>query len=132
MREDVIDLKDTNDKTTAKFKAERVYLGTYKYEPTEDVVFTSKGLRLMAPHCQFTKEKVILNIQRTEIAKIVCNFASKSVLIIYVLNTCGKYVRETLGMSSENEGKQIISIRCFVSFSLSMNFFNDNVFIRCV
>lgn len=110
MREDVIDLSDTNEKLTARIKAERIYLGTYKYESTEEVVFTCKGLRLMAPHCQHPKEKVILNIQKSEIAKVVCNFANKSVLVIYVLNTCGKYVRETLGMSSENEGK---SICCF-------------------
>lgn len=105
MREDVINLSDTNEKFTARIKADRVYLGTYKYETTEDVVFTCKGLRLMAPHCQHPKEKVILNIQKSEIVKVVCNFAQKSVLVIYVLNTCGKYVRETLGMSSESEGK---------------------------
>lgn len=110
MREDVIDLRDTNDKLTARIKAERIYLGTYKYEPTEEVVFTCKGLRLMAPHCQHPKEKVILNIQKSEIAKIVCNFAQKSVLVIYVLNTCGKYIRETLGMSSEIEGKYHLAL----------------------
>lgn len=105
IRENVMDLSDSNDKLMTKFTPEKVYLGTYIYQPTDDVVFTSKGLRLLAPHVKHPKEKIVLNIQKTEIVKVVCNFAQKSVLIIYVLNTCGKYVRESLEMSSNDQGK---------------------------
>lgn len=107
IREDVLDLSDINEKLLAQFPADKIYLGTYIYQSIEDVVFTSKGLRLVAPHCKHPFEKTVLNIQKSEIAKVVCNFAQKSVLIIYVLNTCGKYVRESLEMSSDDQGNVI-------------------------
>lgn len=107
IRENVTDLSDTNEKLTTKFTPEKVYLGTYIYQPTDDVVFTSKGLRLVAPHVKHPNEKIVMNIQKSEIVKVVCNFAQKSVLIIYVLNTCGKYVRESLEMSSDDQGKYL-------------------------
>lgn len=109
IRENVLDLSDINDQLLAKFSAEKVYLGTYIYQPTEEVVVTSKGLRLVAPHCKHPSEKTILNIQKSEIAKVVCNFEQKSVLIIYVLNTCGKYIRESLEMSLDGQGSGYFS-----------------------
>lgn len=84
---------------------QRVYLGTYKYQPTEDVIITSKGIRLVAPNCKHPLEKTVLNIQKSEILKIICNFENKCILVLYVLNTCGKYIRDSLEMSSEDEGK---------------------------
>lgn len=92
---------DANEKLLAKFPAEKIYLGTYIYPPTEDVVISSIGLRLVAPHCKHPTEKIILNIQKSEIAKVVCNFSQKSVLVIYVLNTCGKYIRDQLEMVAD-------------------------------
>lgn len=77
-------------------------MGTHIFQPTEEIVFTSKGLRLMAPNCKHPTEKVVLNIQKSEIVKVLCNFSQKSVLVLYVLNTCGKYIRECLGMSLES------------------------------
>lgn len=105
MRENVIDLTNTNEKLMTKFKADRIYLGTYKYQTTEEVVITSKGLRLVAPHCKHPNDKTVLNIQKAEILKIVGNFDQKCILVFYVLNTCSKYIRESLEMSCDGEGK---------------------------
>lgn len=109
IRENVLDLMDSNEKLIAKFTADKVFLGTHIYQPTEEVVFTSKGLRLVAPHCKHPAEKTVLNIQKSEIVKVLCNFGVKSVLIIYVLNTCGKYIRESLEMSLEGPGSGYFS-----------------------
>lgn len=76
-----------------------MYLGTHIFPPPEEIVFTNKGLRLVALKCQHPTEKVVLNIQKSEICKVLCNFSQKSTLVLYVLNTCSKYVRETLEMS---------------------------------
>lgn len=77
-------------------------MGTQFFQPTEDIVFTSKGLRLVAPHCKHPTKKIVLNIQKSEIVKLLCNFSQKSVLILRVLSTCGKYIRESLGMSTDS------------------------------
>lgn len=103
IRENVVDLSDVNEKLLAQFTGEKVYLGTHIFQPTDEIVFTSKGLRLVAPHCKHPTEKTVLNIQKSEIVKVVCNFSQKSVLVLYVLNTCGKYIRESLEMSSESQ-----------------------------
>lgn len=99
----MVDLSDVNEKLLAQFTGEKVYLGTHIFQPTDDIVFTSKGLRLVAPHCKHPAEKIVLNIQKSEIVKVVCNFSQKSVLVLYVLNTCGKYIRECLEMSLESQ-----------------------------
>lgn len=107
VRENVFDLTDSNEKLRASFRADKVCLGTYIFTPTEDVVFTSKGLRLVAPNCKNPSEKIVLNIQKGEILKVVCNFSERPTFVIYVLNTCGKYVRESLDMSAESDGEYL-------------------------
>lgn len=100
----MIDLSDSNEKLLTSFRADTIYLGTYKYHTTEEVIFSSKGLRLVAPHYKQPHEKTVLDIQKSEIQKLVYNFSAKSVLVIYVVSSCGKYVRESLEMSSNSEG----------------------------
>lgn len=109
IRENVLDLSDVGEKLQAQFRGEKVYLGTHIFQPAEDIAFTSKGLRLVAPNCKHPTEKTVLNIQKSEIVKVVCNFSQKSVLILYVLNTCGKHIRESLEMSSESQSSGYFS-----------------------
>lgn len=105
VREQVFDPSVENEKLLAQFSAEKVHLGTHIFQSTDEIVFTSKGLHLVAPHCKHPAKQIVLNIQKSEIVKMMCNFsAQKSVLILNVLNTCGKYVRDSLGMSSQNSG----------------------------
>lgn len=106
VRENVVDLNDSPEKLSCRFKAKPIYLGSLLFESTDDVIITSKGLRFVAPSAKQPQEKHELNIHKNEIVKIVGQFGKKTTLIIYVLNTCGKYIRERLEMSSENDSKQ--------------------------
>lgn len=68
------------------------------------MVITSKGIRLVAPNCKHPTEKTVLNIQKFEIVKVLCNFEHKCILVLYVLNTCGKYIRDSLQLCKGDEG----------------------------
>lgn len=99
-------MSDSTDKLIARFKADKIALGTYEFDAPDDVLITEKGLRIVAPSTRHPTEKHSLNIQKSEIVKIVCQFGpKKSTLIVYVLNTCGKYIRERLEMTLEGESK---------------------------
>lgn len=93
------DVKNATDKLYATVTAQRILIGTHEYTPTERVHFTVKGIRIIAPNVKRPAENVILDVQMQEVVKIVSNFASpQSVVFVYVLNTCGAYVRESLDM----------------------------------
>lgn len=99
-------MSDSTDKLIVRFKAEKISLGTYEIVVHDDIIITEKGLRIVAPSTKHLNEKRELNIQKSEIVKVVCQFsAKKSTLIVYVLNTCSKFIRERLEMSTENERK---------------------------
>lgn len=97
------DLSSSSDKSSTKFRAKTIYLGTYAFEPSEDVFVTSKGIRIYAPNVKHPNEKTVLDIQKSEIVKIVSHFSQKSLISIYVLNTCSRYVREQLEMSKDSK-----------------------------
>lgn len=106
LREDIDDLSDSTDKLIARFKADKITLGTYEFDVSDDILITEKGLRIVAPSTKHSVEKHSLNIQKSEIVKIVCQFGlKKSTLIVYVLNTCGKYIRERLEMALDSESR---------------------------
>lgn len=102
-RENVTDLGTLKDNLSTKFRAKTIYLGTYVFEPSEDIFVTSKGIRIYAPSVKHPNEKTVLDIQKSEIVKIVSHFSQKSLITIYVLNTCSRYVRENLDMSKDNK-----------------------------
>lgn len=98
---------------SARFKADNITLGTYEFGTHDDILVTEKGIRIVAPSTKHPNEKHELNIQKSEIVKMVCQFSpKKSTLIVYVLNTCGKYIRERLEMTTENESKLAKTISC--------------------
>lgn len=103
LRENVIDLNECKDKQKISLSARQIRFGTFKYEPKEDVVLTIKGIRIVAPNIKKTSEKVVLNIQRSEVVKILYNFIAPCALIIYVKNSCSRYVREQIGMLKDNK-----------------------------
>lgn len=101
MRYSVTDVENSTDKLYATVNAQRIFIGTHQFTPTEKVHFTSKGIRIIAPNVKNATENVILDIQIQEVVKIVSNFTStQSLIFIYVLNTCGVYVRESLEMQN--------------------------------
>lgn len=79
-----------------------INIGTFRFTPNDPVVFTSKGIRIVAHNVKNATQKCVINLMKAEIVKAVCHFANKegSTIILYVLNKCGAYVRETVEMSS--------------------------------
>lgn len=99
VRQNITDVENATDKLYATVRATRILIGTHQFVPTEKVHFTSKGIRIVAPTVKRPSENAILDIQMHEVVKIVSYFsATDSKLFVYVLTSCGKYVRESLEM----------------------------------
>lgn len=100
IRENVTDGQSSVDHVYTSFAASRIFIGTHQYTPGERVHITSKGIRIVAPNVKRPAERVILDIQTAEVVKIVsCFKVPQTLIFIYVLNSCGAYVRESLEMS---------------------------------
>lgn len=114
IREPVDDLNDIDDpaeRLAVKFKAKSVYLGTYSFEPIEEILLTSKGLRIPAPRVDNNSNIVQLDLQSSEIIKVALNLSIKSpTMILFVLNTCSQYVREELDMPIGNKSKLVCHV----------------------
>lgn len=99
VRENVTDIQDSVDKLYTAMTAKTIRIGTHKFDPTEKVIISSKGIRIIAPNVKRPSENGILDIQKQEICKIVCHFPKTlPLLIIYTIGTCGLYIRESLEM----------------------------------
>lgn len=87
------------DKISTTFAVKIIRLGSYKFEPKEKVIFSSLGMRIIAPNTKRENENVILDIQMSEMLKIACHWSnSLAILIIFTSQSCGQYVRENLEM----------------------------------
>lgn len=99
VRKKITDTQNAVDKISTTFAVKTIYIGSYKFEPKEKVVFSSLGMRIIAPNTKRDNENVILDIQKSEIVKICCHLSSSlAVLFIYTTRSCGLYVRESLEM----------------------------------
>lgn len=89
-----------NGERTAVILCRNVRIGSYKYDPTERIVFTNKGCRIVAPSVKRPEELSILNIQTSEIIKILYCFDKKlSIIYLFVMPSCAAYIRESLEMA---------------------------------
>lgn len=87
-----------------EFICRNIRIGTHKYDPSEKVIFSSRGCRLVAPSVKRPEELVVLNIQLSEVVKLLYCFDKRlTVIFIFVLPSCGAYVRESLEMSANIE-----------------------------
>lgn len=102
IREDVLGGKDALRTTIQNIHS--VNIGTFRYKPTEPIVFTPKGVRIVANSVKNANEQCVINVMKAEIVKAICYFSDQSkdnsAIILHVLNSCSEYVRETLEMSS--------------------------------
>lgn len=102
IREDVLQVKDSLKTTIHHISA--VNIGTFRFKPTEPIVFTSKGIRMVANSVKNPNEKCVINLMKHEIVKAICYFGDpskeSSVIILHVLNGCSEYVREAVEMST--------------------------------
>lgn len=101
MRENVADLKNTVDGLYTTLKCSVIRIGSLKYSATENVVISSKGIRIVAPNTKNLSEKVVLNIQKNEIVKLIVNYEkNQGKISIFVLPSCGNFIRESLEMQN--------------------------------
>lgn len=65
-------------------------------------MFTTKGIRIIAPSVKNPKESCVINIQSSEIVRVITHF-SKQLFIVFVYTkpSCGVYVRESLEMTND-------------------------------
>lgn len=104
MRKKITDTQNAVDKISTTFAVKTIYIGSYKFEPKEKVIFSSIGMRIIAPNTKRENENVILDIQKCEIVKIVAHLSNAlAVLFIWTSRSCGSYVRESLEMVKSNE-----------------------------
>jgi hypothetical protein len=66
---------------------------------------TSKGIRIFAPSVENPKESIILDIQHSEIVKLVAHFSKQlSVMFLYTKPNCARYICEQLSFNKSNSG----------------------------
>lgn len=85
------------------------------------VNITTKGIRLVAPSTKSQSESIILDIQHSEIVKVVVHF-SKQLCVIFLYNkpSCARYISEQLFMTSQEGNCKISQKTHFLSVSLIM------------
>lgn len=104
VRKKITDTQNAVDKISTVIPVKTIRIGTYKFEPKEKVIFSSIGMRIIAPNTKRDDENVILDIQKNEIVKIAYHLSKPlNVLFIWATKSCGTYVRESLEMSRSSE-----------------------------
>ncbi|XP_011293377.2 uncharacterized protein LOC101890437 isoform X1 [Musca domestica] len=99
-RGDITDLSNCSDKLSCTLPCKYIRLGTYCFEPPEQVVITSKGVRIVAPLESNPSETFPLHIHKQEVVKVIAHFSktTDSMLCFYTLRTCAQYIRTSLKM----------------------------------
>lgn len=70
----------------------------------DQVDVTNKGLRIIAPSVQNAKENIILDIQHTEIVKLITHFSKQlQIIFVYTKPSCARYIVEQLSMKQVND-----------------------------
>ncbi|TMW52161.1 hypothetical protein DOY81_002720 [Sarcophaga bullata] len=102
-RGDVTDLSNCIDKLSCSLSCKLIRLGTYRFEPSEQVTITSLGVRIVAPLETNPNESFALNIYKNEVVKIIAHFSKSSsvnsMICFYTLRNCAQYIRSSLKMT---------------------------------
>eukprot|EP00099_Drosophila_melanogaster_P012633 NP_001286956.1 veloren, isoform D [Drosophila melanogaster] len=105
-RGDVRDLSDIPeaDQFSASLKCSCVRLVPYRFEITEPVCFTTKGVRI-AGILKDKDEKFELNIHKQEVIKVIAHFGNvepaQPLVTLYLLKTCAEYVKNQLKLPDD-------------------------------
>ncbi|XP_065361584.1 uncharacterized protein velo isoform X3 [Calliphora vicina] len=102
-RGDVTDLTNCIDKLSCSLSCKLIRFGTYRFEPSEQVIITSLGIRIVAPLETNPSETFPLNIYKHEVVKIIAHFSKSpgvnSMMCFYTLRNCAHYIRTSLNMT---------------------------------
>jgi hypothetical protein len=73
-------------------------------------VITTRGIRIVAPALK-NKELTVLNIQHSEIVKVVVHFSKQlHIIFLYTKPSCARFIAEQLQMSQSNDKCKFSSI----------------------
>lgn len=99
VRLDVTDLGNLPDTLITNLECRTIHIGSLKYDTTDKVVVSARGVRIIAPNVKRINEKNILDLQLQEIVKAVVHFSKVlNVMFLYTLPSCGAFIRESLEM----------------------------------
>uniref|UniRef100_A0AAG5DC81 Ubiquitin-like protease family profile domain-containing protein n=1 Tax=Anopheles atroparvus TaxID=41427 RepID=A0AAG5DC81_ANOAO len=103
-RLDITDVKNLPDGQITQLDCSIIRIGSLKYDANEKVTLSSKGIRIVAPNVKRPTDYVSLDLQMSEIAKVLVHFSKAlNVLIVYTLPSCGAYVRKHLEMELNDD-----------------------------
>jgi sentrin-specific protease 7 len=75
----------------------------------QQVDITSKGIRIIAPSVKDKNDKVILDIQHSEIVKMITHFSKQlQIIFLYTKPSCARYIVEQLSMTLVNDKCELI------------------------
>lgn len=68
------------------------------------VDITSKGIRIVAPSVTNNKDFIVLDIQNSEVVKLITHFSKQlQIIFIYTKPSCARYIVEQLSMTLAND-----------------------------
>jgi hypothetical protein len=123
VRERVTEFAEGEDKLMTSLTCRSIRIGSYKFESTEKVRcqficqtiishlfthskvdITNKGIRIIAPSVKNPKDIVALDIQHSEIVKLIVHFSKQlQIIFLYTKPSCAKFIVEELSMTKVNE-----------------------------
>lgn len=122
MRENVAEFADNEEEITTNILCRTIRIGSYKFDSKDEVNFfhkdfrflylknlhfqvtiTTKGIKIVAPSLRSCKD-VTLNIQHSEIVKVVVHFSKQlHIIFLYTKPSCARYIVEQLQMSPASD-----------------------------
>ncbi|XP_062138169.1 sentrin-specific protease 6-like isoform X2 [Drosophila sulfurigaster albostrigata] len=111
VRGDVTDQADTaqGEAFTTELSCKCLRLFPYRFEVTEPVKFTSKGVRI-AGILPEKDTKFVLHIYKREVIKVIAHFASSEqaqpLITLYMLKRCAQYVKTQLQLPDDAANEQ--------------------------
>uniref|UniRef100_A0A1A9WDN1 Ubiquitin-like protease family profile domain-containing protein n=1 Tax=Glossina brevipalpis TaxID=37001 RepID=A0A1A9WDN1_9MUSC len=99
-RDDISDLSDCRDQLSAMLPCKVVHLGIFNFETKEQVIMTSKGIRIVAPLQEDPSKTCTLHIYKKDVIKVIAHLSTttNSMLCFYIFRTCAQYIKKALRM----------------------------------
>lgn len=67
-------------------------------------MITTKGVRIVAPSLKTPKDLIVLDIQHSEIVKVVVHFSKQlHIIFLYTKPSCARYIAEQLHLTQVND-----------------------------
>lgn len=122
-RKSVVHFAPDETKLSTSLTCRSIRIGTYKFESTEKVCvirdlsiyisscnyhlqveITNKGIRIFAPNYKNSAEIYPLDIQNSEIVKIITHFSKQlQIVFIYTKPSCARYILTQLQLTQVND-----------------------------